>query len=305
MLRTLLLAAIAFALALLPTAAFAQAEDDEGDFALRIRGDYTVPEGQSVGTLIVIRGNAIVEGTVRDFLLVIDGTADISGTVKELTVVSGDAILRDGATVREDVLLIRSEMDQQPGSTVGGQIERRSRAFFRGAWVVFGVFFWLGATTALVVAGLLFAAIGGRQLGASTDNLSEQPGQSILAAIVVLFVLPVLAVLAMLTIVGIPLGIGVLAFLYPALFFLGFLVAATWVGRLILSGFKRDRPATSLYLPVVIGVLILQVIALIPGVGWVTWMLAALYGMGGLAYLAWQAARGRRAPSEQPRPGTA
>lgn len=305
MLRTLLLASFAFTLALLPSTALAQANDDEGDFALRIRGDYTVSQGESVGTLVVINGNAVVEGTVRDFLLVIDGTADISGTVEELTVVSGDAVLRDGATVRQDVLLIRSDMEQQPGSTVGGEVERRSRVFFRGAWVLFGVFFWLGATAALIIAGLVFAAIGGRQLAAATANLSEQPGQSILAAIVVVVVLPVLAVLAMLTIIGIPLGIGLLVFLLPALAFLGFLVTATWIGQLILSGFKRDRPATRLYLPVVIGVLILQVIALIPGFGWLIWMLASLYGLGGLVYLGWRSARGRPTPPEQPAPATA
>lgn len=305
MLRISLLVGLAL-LTLLPSAAFAQDNgEDDGDFALRVGGDFTVPAGESIGTLIVINGDAHIEGTVRGFLLVVEGTADISGTVDELTVVNGHALLRDGATVRNDVTVVRSTLDQQPGSTIGGQVERRSRVFFRGAWVVFGLIFWLGATLALIAAGLVFAAVGGRQLAASTDNLSEQPGQSILAAIVVIIALPVVAVLAMVTIVGIPLGIGALVFLLPALMLLGLLVAATWLGRLILSGFKRETFARRLYLPTVIGVLILQVMLLIPGIGWAVWSLASLYGLGGLTYLAWQAARGRGAPELPAPPPTA
>src|SRR3970282_430118 len=66
-------------------------------------------------------------------------------------------VLRDGATLTNDVLLVRSTLDQQPGSTVGGEIEERSRFLFRGAWLVFGLIFWLGATLAPIVRGLLVA----------------------------------------------------------------------------------------------------------------------------------------------------
>jgi nitrate reductase NapE component len=299
--RMLLLSTFALLVALLPSAALAQQnDDDDGDFALRINGDYTVPEGQSVGTLFVINGDAIVQGTVRDFLLVINGTADIAGTVRELVVVNGDAILRSGATVEEDVLLIRSDIDQQPGSTVGGDIEQRSRLFFRGAWILLGILFWLAMTATLLVAGLVFAAVGRRQLAASTSNLSDSPGQSVLGAVIVLFGAPLAVFLAFITVIGIPLGIGLMLFLIPALLFLGFLVAAAWVGGLILSGFKRDRTGANQYLAVVVGVLVLQVIALIPAFGWLVWILAALYGLGGLVYLAWRAARGRSTRPDEP-----
>ncbi|HEY4668813.1 MAG TPA: hypothetical protein VIH05_03460 [Tepidiformaceae bacterium] len=295
MLRITLLIGLTL-LAMVPFAALAQGVDDDDDFTLQVNRDYTLPAGESVGGLVVVNGDALIEGTVRDFLVVVEGTADISGSVKGLTVVNGDAILRDGATVTNDVLLVRSTLDQQPGSTVGGEIEERSRFLFRGAWLVFGLIFWLGATLALIVGGLLFAAIGGRQLRASTANLSEQPGPSILAAVIVLFAVPLLAVLAMVTIVGIPLGIGILLFLLPALALLGYLVAADWLGGLVLSGFKRDAARTKRYLPVVIGVLMLQAVSLIPAFGWAVWALAALYGLGGLTYLAWRTARGYRSP---------
>ena len=49
---------------------------------------------------------------------------------------------------------------------------------------VFSVLVWLGMTIVLVVAGLLFAAIGGRQLSGAADLLTSDATFSILAAVV-------------------------------------------------------------------------------------------------------------------------
>ena len=56
-----------------------------------------------------------------------------------------------------------------------------------------------------------------------------------------------LAVLAMITLVGIPLEIGLLAFLLPGLWFLGYIVAATRLGG-FLAGLSGRKPALILTL---------------------------------------------------------
>jgi hypothetical protein len=107
--------------------------------------------------------------------------------------------------------------------------------------------------------------------------MTGKVGQSILTGFIVLVGVPLVAILFMVTLIGIPTGIGVLLFLGPALLFLGYLVAGSWLGRLVLSrapGGPGGLRATLL------GLLILQLILLVPGLGWIVFPLGGIWGTG-------------------------
>ena len=65
-------------------------------------------------------------------------------------------------------------------------------------------------TIAALLGGLVFAAVAGRQLSTATEVLTGELAYSILGAVAVWIGLPIVAVLAFITVVGIPLGLGLL-----------------------------------------------------------------------------------------------
>lgn len=296
---------IAFAALLWPSTAAAQAgEDDDDSATIRINADVIIGPDETIENLVVISGNAVIEGTVTGTLVVIDGDATISGSVgDDLTVISGDINLLDGSTVN-NVHSIRGDIVRAGGATVTGDVDESDFSGFWAAIGVFSVLLWVGITIAAIVAGIVFALIGGRQLTAAARVMTGEAVNAIVGTVVLWVGLPILAVLAIITVIGLPLGLGILIFLLPVLGFLGYLVAATRVGSFLTGAMKRaegGRPIVA----VILGVLVLQVILLVPVLGGVLVFLASIWGAGSLAFTAYRSAGGREiAPEPSPPPVT-
>jgi hypothetical protein len=289
-------------LALLPAAASAQTPSGDDGVILRVRGDVTIPRGETVATVIVIDGNLTIEGTVRDLALVIEGNADVRGNVQgDLTVISGDIQLGSAAVVK-NVNSIRGDFERAQGATVTGDVNERDN--FGAFWAAAGIFsalLWLALTIVVIVADVLFALIGGRQLNTATDVMTGEPVNAILGAVFFWVGVPLLAILAMITVIGIPLGLGMLLFLLPAFGFLGYIVAATRLGVALVSRGGReagDRPV----LAAALGALLLQLLLLVPFLGALVAFIAALWGTGALAYVAFRGAGGRGFEGRAPAP---
>jgi hypothetical protein len=282
---------VALVLALIPAAAAAQDGEDEG-FLMRVDGNVAVPAGDTVDTVLVINGDALIEGAIQT-LVVINGDATVRGSVDdEIIVVNGSLNLADTARV-QDVTLVDSELERAPGAVVGGEISRRER------WGVdidlFGLFpflAWTAVSVVVVLAGLLFAAVGGRQLTTAGLLLSDRLGPTLLAALVVWIGVPILAVMLFFTLIGIPAALGLLLLVLPLLWFTGYLVAATRLGAAIVRSRLSTADAEHPYLAALVGTLVLQVIGFIPVLGWLVVWLAGLVGGGALALLGWHAWRG-------------
>jgi hypothetical protein len=280
---------VAFLAALVwPASAAAQNDTDfdEDDVLIRVNGPITVAQNDVLDVVIGISDQVVVDGTVRDTLLVIDGTATVNGRVEsDIVVISGTLNLGPAANV-QDVTLVRSDLNRDPAATVTGEIEERSGDFSFG-WgaFVFSLFFWLGMTIVILVAGILFAVFGGRQLVSAGAVLTGRVGPSIVTALVVWIGLPILAVLAFFTIIGIPLGIAIIVFLLPALWFLGYLVAGTRLGLAIVRTPDPVAERGKLILAALVGLLIFQIIGLVPFLGGFVVFLAGWLGSGALIYL--------------------
>jgi hypothetical protein len=285
------LVALAIAIGLMPAAVFAQEADDQvDDVLIRINGPIQVRAEEFAEGVVVVGDDAFIEGTV-DYLLVINGNATITGTVnRTVTMVNGTVTLKDGARVEEDVQLYRADAVQEAGATVVGDVREEWGGFNvgRGFWL--GL--WLSMTIAVLAAGLLFAAVGGRQLAGAGRAVSGQVWPTLLGAVVLWVGVPMLAVLAMLTLIGIPLGLGILFFLLPALWFAGYLVAGAALGLLLFARMQGVGTDDHPYVAVTVGLLIFQVVALVPLIGGAVAFVAGLIGAGSLVYRAWTAFRG-------------
>jgi len=280
--------------AMLPFTASADDGDHSG-FIVRVNGPFTLGPGETVGSVVVIKGDALIGGTVRDTLVVINGHATIGGRVEgNVTIVKGDVTLEGGSFVNR-VTIINGSVSRESGSVVEHGINRRGFGFFPR---VFFWLFWLGATIAVVIAGLLFAGIAGRQLSLATEMLTGQLAYSILGAVVAWIGLPILAVLAFITVVGIPLGLALVFFALPLLWFLGYVVTGTRLGRALLDLGGRRQSSDHPYLAATLGLIVLQIIVLLPVVGWGIGTLAGIWGSGALATTAFRSWRGTpRQPS--------
>ncbi|HUS81819.1 MAG TPA: hypothetical protein VM013_01005 [Dehalococcoidia bacterium] len=275
--------------ALLPATASAD-DDSEGGFVLRINGPFALASGDSIDSAVVIRGDAVIGGTVRDTLLVIDGHADIAGRVEgNVTIIKGNVTLEGGSFVSR-VTIINGSVNRESGSVVEHGINRRGLGFYPA---LFFWLFWLGMTIAVVIAGLVVAAVAGRQLSLSMGTLTGELAYSILGAVALWIGLPAVAVLAFLTVAGIPFGLALLFFALPLLWFLGYLVTGARLGRALLELPGRRTPADHPYVYAALGLIILQIVVLVPVVGWAIGALAGIWGSGALAVTAFRAGRSR------------
>jgi hypothetical protein len=97
---------------------------------------------------------------------------------------------------------------------------------------------------------------------------------------------------AIVTVIGAPLGLGLLLVVLPVLLVIGYLVAGIWIGDQVLDGTSpgivRERP----YLAAVIGLVVLGVVSAIPFVGGIVGGLATLVGFGAIVLLMWRVLRG-------------
>jgi hypothetical protein len=282
----------------------AQATVAEGDgFVFRAEGDVTVAQGDVMSAVIVANGDATIDGEVTDTLWVINGDAIVTGGVSGgVVIIDGTLSLEQGSTV-DNVVLYRASLDRADGASVNGEITEEGDLVSLG-WgaALFSVAMWLGVTLALIVAVVFFTIYGGRQLGAIGDTLTGRVGRSILTALALWVGLPILAVLAVITLVGIPLGVGIMLVLLPALWFLGYLVTGAtlggWLMRVARAGERPERR----WLAAAIGVFTLQVIGFIPALGPVIIVFAGIVGSGALIYWLVGHPREQRSPTAQPQP---
>lgn len=258
---------------------------------VRFRGDVLIPAESREDFVLVIGGNARIEGAVGT-LVVVKGVADLAGgRVENLAVVSGSAELSGGAVVSRDVHLVDSEIRVDPGSSVQGRIDRGyAREALHGLWFVAAVFA-VGLAIATFVAGLLAAAVAAGPVRRAGAALTSKPGSTLLAGLVVWIALPVASGLLMATVIGIPTALGVLVFALPALGFVGFLVSGIRLGDWVIERLRGRPEIAHPYLAALVGVAILLLAAWIPLVGGLVTMLAALGGGAAVALRAWEAAR--------------
>ena len=298
--KRILVVAAAMAIALLSAAPAALAADptQPADRVLiSTQGDVTIPAGEYADLVVVVSGTATVAGEV-DTIVAVDGTADLTGAQAETVIAIRSTVnLSEGAVVRGDVVQLDSVVQLSGDAVIMGEVQD-GQAWLIGLSAVLAPAFilvWMGFALAVVVAGLLLAGIAGRQVRTAEGLISHEPAQTLVAGILGLIVTPFVAILLMITVIGAPLGVGLLLGLWPLLALVGYLVAGIWVGDWILHRMQpavvRERP----FLASVIGLLILQAVALVPILA-ILGMIASLFGFGAVLLLAWRTLRSGPVP---------
>jgi hypothetical protein len=282
---TALLVLLVMALAVAaPALAAEPVSTSDGTVMVVVEGDATLPAGQQAGVVVVVQGDALIDGAAQQ-VTVIGGTARIAGTVSQLVIVDGRAELLAGSTVTGDVLQFNSQVSRADGATVGGAVRplADSLAGFGLFMGVAMVLLWIGTALVLLVAAVLLAAFAARQVRAAEAVISREPVKAALAGLAMIVLPPLLVVGLALTIVGLPMAMTLLLMIWPTLAFVGYLVGAIWIGEWLLT--RAGRPAGERpYLAAVIGMVIAGALTLIPLVGFVI----SIFGLGGVTVAGWR-----------------
>ena len=282
----ILLAAATFVAvsAMLAPGAFAQGSDgDEPDSEDQIvlTGTLVVPQGETVEKAVIFNGNALIEGTVRETLVVFNGRTEITGSVGEDVVsFNGPVVVRSGAEIGRD-LLSRQTPQVEDGATVRGDIQGLTRRFdLTELWFTGRFAWWIGYSVSTLLLGVVMLRLAWGLDVASARALEVRRGGVFGFGALTFFLLPLVAVLLFVTVVAIPLGFFLLLAL-GLLYTVGYVVGAIAVGRLMV------KAPTSRYLAFLAGWGALRLLALVPLVGGLSWVVSTVIGLGAL----WVAAR--------------
>ncbi|HEX8771665.1 MAG TPA: polymer-forming cytoskeletal protein [Acidimicrobiales bacterium] len=276
-----------FGLLLLGVATPAWAQDAQGGQASQefvvLSGPADVPQGRQVGDVVVFHGSSRVDGTVNGSLTAFDAPVTIAGRVNgDVVVFNGRVELATGANVTGDVVS-RQDPIVASGATIGGTTRRvQTNVNWEGFGLAGRFAWWLAVSISTLLIGLALLWMIGRGATRILDTARTRIGPSIGWGLLAFFGLPILAIIALVTIVGIPLGLGVLAAL-ALIYTLGYGATAWIIGRRIL---RTGTPWVGAFL---LGWSILRVLALIPVVAGLIWFAAVVFGLGALTVTIWRA----------------
>lgn len=268
-----------------PVALAAGPVTSTGSVIVSVQGTVDVPAGSNPEAVVVVDGAATISGDA-DTVVVAGGTATLTGaTVDSLVVIDGRADLQAGTTVRR-VSTLGGTVTQAPGAEITGRMASFDVDLAALALLLIPLALALavGFAIAGIVAALLVAAFGARQVRDVEAQISERPGHVLVAGIAGSIGLPLVAMLLIFTVIGAPIGFALLFAVLPVLLFLAWLVAAIWIGDWLVARSRGEREPGRPYRAAVLGVIVLALASVLPFVSGI----ATVFGLGALLLAGWR-----------------
>jgi hypothetical protein len=237
---------------LVPAASASAKEKDGSADRIVLSGPVLIDRAETSGNVVVADGDVTIRGTVDGDVVAVAGRVTLGRRGR----VTGDVAYGD----KKPVLA--------PGSRVSGDVKK----FELGdASIIGAIGFWIGFTISLLVLGLVLLALAPKAADAIARTAKAKALIAALVGLLSFFLIPIVAIAACVTIIGLPLGIVLLFSIVP-LYAIAYLSTGLVLGRLIL---KKAR-----ILAFVVGLVILQLLTLIPIAGGIIGFLATVFGLG-------------------------
>jgi hypothetical protein len=268
-----------------------QTRDNRDDNQVVITGRVIVGPDERVDNVVILNGDARINGRVDGSVFALNGDVTVRGTVKhDIHAFNGRVIVEGGARVGGDITS-REKARISPGATVDGNVKSVGRRYALGPiGLVAALLVWLAVVLSTLVLGVLLILVAPRAADALADAGRTAVGVAIPLGIAAAIGLPIVGVILVATVVGLPLGLIVL-FGLGFLYMLAYVTSAYFLGRLIV-GPPRNR-----FLSYVVGWAILSVAGLIPVLNVLVLIAATVYGLGMIVVATFRA---RRGPGEAP-----
>jgi cytoskeletal protein CcmA (bactofilin family) len=276
--RTAVIALLVFCW-VLPASAFAAGPKER----IVIVGDVLVDRGQTTKDVVVADGDITVRGTVDGDVVAANGDVAIRGHVTgDVVTFAGTTTLGRRAQVDGDVAYGDKKPRVAPRAQIGGKVKKFKAEDVGGGAIALRIGLWLAVTISALVLGLILLALFPKAADAVARTAKARTGRSFLVGVLLFVLIPIIGVIALITVIGIPLGAGLLLAMLP-IYGLAYTASAFVVGRLVSKQGAR-------ILAFIIGLVVLRVLALVPFLGGIVWFLATILGLGAL-FVAAQRAR--------------
>jgi len=261
------------------------------DTQVVVTGRVVVAPNERVGDVVIVNGDALVNGRVDGSVFALNGDVLVRGSVKnDATAFNGRVTVAGGARVGGDVTS-RDSVRISAGATVGGDVKSVGRRFALGqVGVVAVVLLWLAVGLSTFVFGVLLLLIAPRAADAFADAGRTAVGASIGLGIAAAIGIPIVGLILLATVVGLPLGAVILLTL-GFLYMLGYVASAYFLGRIIL------RPPRNRFLAYLVGWAILTVAGIIPVLNVIVLLAATVYGLGTIVVAMFRVRSGPREPA--------
>ncbi len=266
---------------------------DEASSFVVLTGNLDVPEGATFDAAVIFDGPLSIDGTVNGDAVAFNGDVTVNGTVR------GDVLAFHGrVTVSPDAQVLGDVTSSQtpvvaPG-TVSGTVKRGAELNLGrnlGWPALFGrVLWWVITTGSVFLLGLVLTLLLPRASDALAETALRRVGASAGWGAAAFLGLPILAVLTLVTVVAGLVGGGLLLSLV-LIYTVGYTVGALALGRALVKAPKHR------FVAFLAGFAILRVVALVPFLGGLCFLLAAGWGLGALIVASFHAGRAPIAPS--------
>ncbi len=281
---------------------------------VRIGQGYTLKAGDTAREITVVFGDATIEGRVDRDVVVILGSAQLKSTAVidgSLVVVGGHVQAAEGAQVHEDLFVGGGGLEAPAGFGPGGHyvgigsstldgylrdiVPWLTRGLLWGRPIVPGLAWVWTIAFMFFLLNLLLNVVFDAPVKAAALTLRATPLSTFMSGLLVMLLAgPVCLLLAVSVI-----GLAVVPFLICALLIaamLGKVAFARWIGMTVVHQDDVDSRQQSMR-SFLIGSAIMCVAYMIPIVGFVTWGLAGVFGLGAATMAFFSAYR-----RENPRP---
>lgn len=279
-------------------------------------GSITLTPAAVVGRSATLYGSDVnIAGRIAGDLRVTAGRVTIDGEVGgKAYLVADEIVLGPKARIAGALTYASpSELRKAEGATIGGPVTREQSprrkggggGTFERSWErSFGAPWWgAGLLTFLsfLAAGALFLLLVPRFGASAAARIGHSPWAALGVGFATAIATPVLAVLLFVTLLGIPLGIALLA-LYPVLLMAGFVVGVVFIGELLAARLRKGgrRTTTSAVLWFALALLLTVLVANVPFVGGILVSLLSLAGVGACVLELYLRRKGPHAPLHPP-----
>jgi len=251
------------------------------------------------GGLMAAGGTVHSAGTVKKDAMVASGTAEFSGVVEgNLDVATGQLAVVQGARVGGNLTaaLDAKEHARIDSGTVKGSVtiklrEEKEAHHILGIspWRFWFKLLWMGG---LLLTGLVFFLLARKTFVEYTSVAKRKFGMSLVWGLVGVIAVPIAAIILCITVIGIPLGLILLA-AYCTVMYLSQLGLGLLAGNLI---FKTDeKKGWILYWAFAVGTILFQLLTFVPILGLLLMLASLLLGFGALVQMLWKSMRARPA----------
>jgi hypothetical protein len=250
------------------------------------------PDSEVSGSVMAGSGMVVFNGKVMGDVWTGAGAAQLAGDfgqdvnleTGEIQVLSNAVIggnlnakYEEGADVSDQAQIMGEQnLEQKYRAAQTEQVKNQMAGFGKGmGQAKSGMALILG-----LVSGLVLMYLFPKTTDAITSELLKNPLSSLGWGFIKLMVVPLGAVLLMVTIVGLP-----LAFLMLMGYAAGMMVASWIAGKAIGAVVYKESKVTFLknrYLQFIVGLVLLELVGLLPLVGWLVKLVAFLMGFGAL-----------------------